>query len=492
MEEKKEKVTFRIDKVKNFSDWYNEILSRAEIVDKRYPIKGMDVLLPYGYGMHENIMNALERILNKNGHQKLLMPSLIPEEEFNKEAQHVKGFEGEVFWVTHGGLRELDMRLLLRPTSEVPLYHMFALWIRSHTDLPLKVYQTCTIFRYETKATKPLIRVREIPWNEAHTAHTSKEEAELQIQNAWKQYIELIQDYLGITGLTLTRPVWDKFPGAEYTTVMDALMPDGRVLQIAGIHNLGQNFSRIFDITYEDASGKRDLAYQTCYGVSTRLLAATLSIHGDNHGLVIPFPIAPLQVIIVPIIYKGTEQKIVEKCIEIENLLRKVGIQAKVDDDLNKTPGDKFYYWEMKGIPIRIEVGPKELNNKVLTVFRRDTRERTKISQEGCEDYILKLGKQILESSRKRSKDDLQKGIRCVNSLDELDEHIEKIGGFVKIPFCNIDDMKGNKCADKIKQKTTAEIRGVLYPKPEIVNDNEGCLICGKQAKHYVYVAKAY
>jgi prolyl-tRNA synthetase len=492
MEEKKQKVTFRIDKGKDFSGWYNEILSRAEIVDKRYPIKGMDVLLPYGYGMHENIMKGLERILNENEHQKLLMPSLIPEEEFKKEAQHVKGFEGEVFWVTHGGLRELDMRLLLRPTSEVPLYHMFALWIRSHTDLPLKVYQTCTIFRYETKATKPLIRVREIPWNEAHTAHTRKEEAELQIQNAWKHYLELIQDCLGITGLVLTRPVWDKFPGAEYTTVMDALMPDGRVLQIAGIHNLGQNFSRIFDITYEDAAGKRELVYQTCYGVSTRLLAATLSIHGDNHGLNIPFPIAPLQVVIIPIIYKGTEQKIMDKCIEIEGLLRKTGIRVKVDDDLNKTPGDKFYFWEMKGIPIRIEIGPKELDNKELTVFRRDTRKRARTSEKGCKDYILKLGRQILKSSREKSKKDLKKGIRYAGSLEELKEQIDKIGGFVKIPFCNIYDMGGNECADEIKQKTTAEIRGVLYPKPEIANDNERCLLCGRQAKHYVYVAKAY
>jgi prolyl-tRNA synthetase len=492
MEEKKQKVTFKIDKIEDFSEWYNEILSRAEIVDKRYPIKGMDVLLPYGYRMHENIMDALEKILNENGHQKLLMPSLIPEEEFKKEAQHVKGFEGEVFWVTHGGLRELDMRLLLRPTSEVPLYHMFSLWIRSHTDLPLKIYQTCTIFRYETKATKPLIRVREIPWNEAHTAHNSKEEAGQQIQNAWKHYIELIQDHLGITGLALTRPIWDKFPGAEYTTVMDALMPDGRVLQIAGIHNLGQNFSRIFDINYEDTTGKRALAYQTCYGVSTRLLAATLSIHGDTYGLVIPFPIAPIQVIIVPILYKGTEHKIMEKCIEIEDLLRKVGIRAEVDDDVNKTPGDKFYFWEMKGVPIRIEIGPKELQNKVLTVFRRDKRERTKIDQEGCEDEILGLGREILGSLRKRSTRALEKGIQCVRTLEGLEEHINKISGFIKIPFCDIEDVKANECAEGIKQKTTAEIRGVLYPTPEIAEDNDRCLICGKQAKHLVYVAKAY
>jgi len=492
MEEKKRKTTFGIDKSKDFSNWYNEILSRAEIVDKRYPIKGMDVLLPYGYRIHEGIMNALERILDDNGHEKLLMPSLIPEEEFKKEAQHVKGFEGEVFWVTYGGLRELDMRLLLRPTSEVPLYHMFALWVRSHTDLPLKIYQTCTIFRYETKATKPLIRVREIPWNEAHTAHIGKEEAELQIQNAWSHYLRLIQEYLGITGLTLTRPIWDKFPGAEYTTVMDALMPDGRVLQIAGIHNLGQNFSKIFDITYEDANGENKFVYQTCYGVSTRLLAATLSIHGDNLGLVIPFRIAPVQVIIIPIVFKGVEKGIIDECIKIEKRLRNAGIRAKVDDDKNKTPGEKFYFWEMKGVPIRIEIGPSELENKTISIFRRDNRERIETDQKECENYILELGESILKSLKDRSEGDLRDNVRYVDTFNELKATISKEGGFVKTPFCTIEEMQGKECAEKIKQETTAEVRGVIYPQPDIAGRGEKCVVCGKKAKHQVYVAKAY
>ncbi len=489
---KKQKITFNVDKTSNFSEWYNEILSVAEIVDNRYPIKGMDVLLPYGYRIFENIMSGLERILDGHGHQKLLMPTLIPEDEFKKEAKHVKGFEGEVFWVTRGGLRELDVRLLLRPTSEVPLYHMFALWIRSHTDLPLKVYQTCTIFRYETRATKPLIRIREIPWNEAHTAHNSKEDAVLQIQNAWNYYLELIRDHLGITGLALIRPVWDKFPGGDYTTVLDTLMPDGRVLQIAGIHNLGQNFSEIFDITYEDTDGKNKFVYQTCYGVSTRLLAATLSNHGDNRGLVIPFDIAPVQVIIVPIVFKRAEEKIMDKCLEIEKTLQNAGIRAKVDDNPSKTPGEKFYYWEMKGVPIRIEIGPEELEKETLTVSRRDTRKREKIPEKECGNIIQRLGNEILESLRRKSEAELQHNVRYAKSLEELKESVDKVGGFVKIPFCTVDTMDGKGCADRIKQETTAEVRGVLFPEPEVANENEKCLICGKHAEHYVYVAKAY
>ena len=492
MEAKKQRITFKIDKVNRFSDWYNEILSVAEIVDKRYPVKGMEVLLPYGYRTHENIMNMLEKILDSDGHQKLLMPSLIPEEEFKKEAEHVKGFEGEVFWITHGGLKELDTRLVLRPTSEVPLYYMFALWIRSHTDLPMKVYQTCTIFRHETRATKPLIRIREIPWNEAHTAHSTKEEAELQIRNAWNYYLELMRNHLGITGLALIRPIWDRFPGAEYTTVMDALMPDGRVLQVAGIHNLGQNFSKIFNITYEDAGGNRRFVYQTCYGVSTRLMAAMLSIHGDNYGLVIPFDAAPLQVVIIPIVFKGLQERVTDKCLEVEKILRNAGIRVKVDDNPNKTPGEKFYYWEMKGVPTRIEIGPGELDKGNLTVFRRDTRERTTIDEKGCEEYIIERGKRILESLRGKSEADLQDNIRCAKSFEELREYIDKIGGFVKIPFCTADALTGRECADIIKQKTTAEVRGTLFPEPEIACETDKCLVCGQKAQHYVYVAKAY
>jgi len=489
---KKQRITFNIDKVNKFSEWYNEILLVAEIVDNRYPIKGMDVLLPYGYRAYENIMNGLEKILDENRHQKLLMPTLIPETEFKKEAEHVKGFEGEVFWVTHGGLRELDVRLLLRPTSEVPLYHMFALWVRSHSDLPLMVYQTCTIFRYETRATKPLIRIREIPWNEAHTVHRNKEDAERQIQKAWNYYLELIKGHLGITGLTLIRPEWDKFPGAEYTSVMDALMPDGRVLQIAGIHNLGQNFSKIFEITFEDTDGRNRHAYQTCYGVSTRLLAATLSTHGDNHGLVIPFDIAPVQVIIVPIVFKDAEEKIMEKCLEVKKTLKSMGIRAEVDDNPGKTPGEKYYHWEMKGVPIRIEIGPKELGEGILTVFRRDTRKRVKTSKKDYGNYVHELGKEILESLRRESEAALQHSIRQARSLSELKEHINKTGGFVRIPFCTVNTPEGKDCADRIKQETTAEIRGALFPEPEVTSRTEKCLVCGKKAEHYVYVAKAY
>ena len=284
MEEDKD--ILNIGKEENFSEWYTEVLKRAEIVDQRYPVKGMDVFMPHGYAIHGKIMQILEKMWNETGHKKVLFPTLIPEKQFKKEEEHIKGFEGEVFWVTHGGLNKLDERLLMRPTSEVPMYYMFQLWIRSCADLPLKIYQTCTVFRHETKATRPLIRVREVAWNEAHTAHSTWEEADAQVREvAWRCYKELIEEHLALPGLQLKRPEWDKFPGADYTTVMDTLMPDGRVLQIVGNHLLGQNFSKAFGIQFEKEDGGKDYAYQTSYGVSTRLTSALLAVHGDKAGL---------------------------------------------------------------------------------------------------------------------------------------------------------------------------------------------------------------
>jgi len=270
------------------------------------------------------------------------------------------------------------------------------------------------------------------------------------------------------------------------------LMPDGRVLQAAGIHNLGQNFSKIFNIAYEDTDGKRKFVYQTCYGVSTRLMAAMLSIHGDNYGLVMPFDIAPLQVVIIPIVFKGVQEGVTERCLEVERSLRNGGIRVKVDDSPNKTPGEKFYYWEMKGVPIRIEIGPGELEKGTLTISRRDTRERTTIDQKGYENHIIELSKKILESLKREAEAKLRDNIRYAKSFDELREYIDKLGGFVKIPFCTASAMTGKKCADTIKQETTAEVRGILFPEPETAHENEKCLICDRKAQHYVYVAKAY
>ncbi|MEE8167357.1 MAG: proline--tRNA ligase [Candidatus Hydrothermarchaeales archaeon] len=483
-----EKDIFNIPK-ENFSTWYEEALKRAGIVDKRYPVKGMDVFLPYGYAIHENIINTLEDMWKESGHQKVLFPTLIPEDIFEKEAEHIRGFGGEVYWVTHGGERPLDVKLLMRPTSEVPMYIMFKEWIRSHADLPLKVHQTCTVFRYETRATKSLIRVREIPWNEAHSVHATWEEADKHVKEVWRYYELLVNDYLGLQALMLKRPEWDKFHGADYTTVMDALMPDGRMLQIVGNHHLGKKFAEAFDIKYEDEKGEKHYVSQASYGVSTRLTAAMLAIHGDTKGLALPFKIAPIQVVVVPIVYKGKEEKVMTKCREFVDRLKKAGIRAELDAK-DKTPGEKFYYWEMKGVPIRAEIGPRDVEKGIVTLVRRDTGEKSQMKEDSVED-IFALGKKILESLRDKAVKELTSRIKEASSLEEAADIIGK-RMIAKAAFCS-RDMDGEACAEAAKDRTDGgQIRGTLFPVPEKPGDKSSCIVCGKSAREIVYIAKAY
>ena len=275
----------------DFSAWYNDLLWRAEIMDVRYPVKGLYVWFPYGFALRKLVYQRLRDLLDRD-HQETLFPLLIPEQEFMKEAEHIKGFEEEVYWVTHGGTTPLEVKLALRPTSETAIYPMYALWVRSHADLPIKYYQIVNTFRYETKQTRPLIRLREITsFKEAHTVHATWEEAEEQVEEAIRLYREFY-DGLCIPTLVSKRPDWDKFPGADYTIAVDAIMPNGKTLQIGTVHHLGDHFSRTFNITYEDKNGEQKFAQQTCYGISERSIAALISIHGDDKGLILPPAVA--------------------------------------------------------------------------------------------------------------------------------------------------------------------------------------------------------
>ena len=304
-----------------FSEWFHNILEEAEIIDTRYPIKGMHVWLPQGFKIRKHTLNILKAILDED-HEEVLFPLLIPEDELAKEAIHVKGFEEEVYWVTHGGLSELNEKLALRPTSETAMYPMFSLWVRNHSDLPMKYYQVVNTFRYETKHTRPLIRVREITtFKEAHTVHATAEETEQQVKDAVKIYKKFF-DMLGIPYSVSKRPEWDKFPGALYTVAFDTIMPDGKTLQIGTVHNLGQTFAKTFDITYETATGEHEYVYQTCYGLSDRVIASVIGIHGDKSGLCMPPDIAPYQVVIVPIIFKKGGEEVLEFCRNLEEKLK--------------------------------------------------------------------------------------------------------------------------------------------------------------------------
>lgn len=429
--------------MENFSEWYSEILEKAEIYDVRYPIKGCGVYLPYGFKIRRYTFDILRRLLEEKGHEEVLFPLLIPEDLLAKEGEHIKGFENEVFWVTHGGKKPLEIKLALRPTSETPIYYMMKLWIKVHKDLPIKIFQIVNTFRYETKHTRPLIRLREImTFKEAHTAHTTMEEAENQVKEAIEIYREFFNE-LCIPVIVSRRPEWDKFPGAEYTVAFDTVFPDGRVIQIGTVHNLGQNFSRTFDLEFETLEGGKDYVYQTCYGISDRAIASIIAIHGDEKGLILPPNVAPIQVIIIPLLFKGKKEIVYDKTRKLYSLLKEAGVRVKIDDrDIR--PGRKFNDWELRGVPVRIEVGPKDIENKVVTIYRRDTGEKYHVGEDKIMDEILDLLEKIKDNMRKKAKEKIERYITIVDynadiPIEEIacrvKETLKEKKGIVLIPY---------------------------------------------------------
>ena len=473
--------------MENFSQWYHNILEEASIIDSRYPIKGMSVWLPKGFKLRKHIIEPLKKLLDKD-HEEVLFPLLVPEDELAKEGIHVKGFEDEVYWVTHGGQKELNKKLAIRPTSETAMYPMFSLWVRSHIDLPMKFYQVVNTFRYETKHTRPLIRVREITtFKEAHTVHTTKKGADEQVKEAIKIYKEFF-DTLAIPYLLSKRPIWDKFPGADYTMAFDTLMPDGKTLQIGTVHNLGQTFAKTFDITYETAESTHDYVYQTCYGLSDRVIASVIGIHGDEKGLRLPPQIAPNQVTIIPIIFKKGGEEVLNKCEEIKSSLESNNIRTSMDTrDIR--PGKKFYEWELNGSPIRIELGPRDLENNKAVIVRRDNLEKVEIDLES--DYVSKIEemfKEISENMKNQVWKKMNDSIISTKSLDNVNELIkdEKVVSFT---WCGNEE-----CGKVIEEITEIDILGTQSENSDYCKDIDGskCIHCGKEGKYTALMAKTY
>ncbi len=467
-----------------FSEWFHNILEEAEIIDTRYPVKGMHVWLPQGFKIRKHTLNILKEILDQD-HEEVLFPLLIPEDELAKEAIHVKGFEEEVYWVTHGGLTELNKKLALRPTSETAMYPMFSLWVRNHSDLPMKYYQVVNTFRYETKHTRPLIRVREITtFKEAHTVHATAEETEQQVQEAVKIYKKFF-DMLGIPYTVSKRPEWDKFPGAEYTVAFDTIMPDGKTLQIGTVHNLGQTFAKTFDITYETATGEHEYVYQTCYGLSDRVIASVIGIHGDKSGLCMPPNIAPYQVVIVPIIFKKGREEVMEFCRNLEEKLKSEANLRVYFDDRDIRAGKKYYEWEMRGVPLRIEVGPRDLENKKVVTYRRDTQEKEIIDydQLAISETTYEIIGDISLTMKDKAWESFENSIRSVDSIEEAADEMSKAGGIITFNWCGDKD-----CGKDIEEKVRVDILGVQ----ESDEENSRCINCDKPSKHLTLIAKTY
>jgi len=457
----------------NFDEWYNEIVEKAGLCDKRYPIKGMNVWLPYAWRIMRNIDEIIRKEMEKTGHEEVYFPLLIPESFFRKEEEHIKGFSREVFWVTHAGKNELEEKMLLRPTSETAMYPMFSLWIRSHADLPLKIFQIVNTFRYETKMTKAFIRVREIHFFEAHTVHKNYDEAEKQV----RQDIEIAREFfkkLAIPVIFSRRPDWDKFAGAEYSIGIDVLMPSMRSLQVGSIHQYKDNFSKAFDIKYEDVDGKHHHCHQTTYGMSERVLGAIIGIHGDKKGIVIPSSIAPLKVVIIPIIFKGKEEKIIEECKKVKEELESMGISSMVDIR-EKTPGNKFYDWELKGIPIRIEIGPRDIEKNVVTVVTRDG-----VRKELKRKEIYKIEDELKEFDERiyrKAEEFLKKHIWRMEKPERKD-------GIIEVPWCGKE-----KCGAIMEKELDMKSIGTPLEDEEV---KANCPVCNEKAVTWLRLARSY
>lgn len=468
----------------NFSEWFNEIVGAADIMETRYPVKGLYVWLPYGLKLRNSILAIIRNLLEEKGHKEVLFPLLIPETLFKKEADHIKGFEGQVYWVTHGGREKLDVKLALRPTSETSIYPMFALWIRSHADLPLKVFQVVNIFRYETKMTKPLIRLREVTtFKEAHTAHATVEEAEAQVREAVSIYKKIF-DELGVPYTICKRPSWDTFAGAVYSVAFDTLAPDGKTLQIGTVHNLGQNFSKVYGLSYETLKGDHEHVYQTCYGISERAVAATLMVHGDDKGLCLPPDIAPIQVVIVPIPYKESEASVEKFASAVKEELVATGLRVHLDNrDIR--PGEKYYYWEKRGVPLRLEIGPEDIAKDQVTIVPRDTGKRANISRKTIVNEVKQVLEKITKDIRERAWETFRESIKDVDSLVEAKKIIGGRGGIVRLHWCGQD-----ACGKEIAEKTGGDLLGEEF---ENTSSRSGtCPACSKTAKTSVLVAKTY
>ena len=466
--------------MENFDEWFHNILEQADITDSRYPIKGMAIWMPYGSQIRKHTMEIIKKLLDKD-HEEVLFPMLVPESELAKEGIHVKGFEDEVYWVTKGGSRQLNEQLALRPTSETAIYPMYALWIRSHIDLPIKYYQIVNTFRYETKHTRPLIRVREITtFKEAHTAHATKQESDEQIQDFIEIYKEFFDD-LGLSYLISKRPEWDKFPGADYTMAFDIIMPNGKTLQIGTIHNLGQTFAKTFDITFEDKDGEHKYVYQTCAGVSDRVIASIIGVHGDDKGLRLPPKVSPKQVTIIPILFKKGKEEVLAKCIEIKTQLESEGLRVQIDDrDIR--PGKKFFDWEIKGTPLKLELGPRDLENNITIAMRRDEGEKIELAlDDTLTDKVIDLLNETDENLKKSAWDFQTEHVKFTENIDEITDLVES-GNVVRFRWCG-DEAVGKE----IENKTGYDILGI---EKEI---NEGkCIASENDAKYIALIAKTY
>ena len=478
----KEDVGITVAKKEDFSEWYTQVVLKAELADYA-PVKGLIVLRPDGYSIWESLQRTFDGKFAENGIRNGFLPILIPESLLGKEQKHFAGFNPEVFWVTHSGTNKIGDRLALRPTSETLAYTMYSKWIQSWRDLPLKINFWNSALRAEIKATKPFLRTSEFLWQEGHTVHATGQEAEEEVMKILKIYADTVQEELAIPVVTGRKSEKEKFVGAVYTTTMESIMPDGKALQMGTSHFLGQNFSKPFEVKFADKDNIEHFAWQTSWGVSWRLIGAMIMVHGDDKGLVLPPNVAPIQIVIVPI-YKNQEQRdrIMPKA---EQIREELGGKARVHIDRREelSPGYKFNDWELKGVPLRIEIGPRDIEKQSMVIVKRYNHEKSSLSFTGIGDIMTILDEiqgRMLENARAQA----EANTIDVTDYDDFKLKIEERGGFLNAPWCGRAD-----CEAAIKDQTGAEIRVIPF---EGKRGDKRCIYCQEQSSSVPVFARGY
>ena len=469
-------------KEKNFSQWYIDVVRKAELADYT-SIKGCMVIRPYGYGLWENMQQGLDKRIKKTGHKNAYFPLFIPEHLLKKEAEHVEGFAPEVAWVTHGGSQKLEERMAVRPTSEAIICSLYSKWVKSYRDLPILINQWANIVRWE-KTTRLFLRTTEFLWQEGHTVHKTEEDAQEEtLKILFEVYRDYIENDLAIPVIVGKKTSKERFAGALNTYTLEALMTDGKVLQAGTSHNLGQNFAKAFNIKYLDEDQTEKYAWQTSWGTTTRLIGAIVMVHGDERGLKLPPKVAPIQLIIVPIMFDKTKKEVLDKAETLNSILSK-DFRVEIDARDEYKPGWKFNEWEMRGVPLRLEIGPRDMAKEQVVLVRRDTGEKQIVKEEKLTETVKNLLIEIQENLFNQAKKFLQENIREASDYSEFKKIIEDKKGIIKAYWC------GNReCEDKIKEETKASIRCIPFEE----NKTSGkCIYCGKKTSTWVYFARAY
>jgi prolyl-tRNA synthetase len=466
----------------DFSRWYLDVVRKAELADYS-PVKGCMVIRPYGYAMWEHLQRELDTRIKATGHVNAYFPLFIPESLLMREAEHVEGFAPQVAWVTKGGTEELEEKLIVRPTSETIIGVMYQKWIQSWRDLPVLINQWANVVRWE-KVTRPFLRTTEFLWQEGHTAHETEEEAQEETLKILALYKDVCENVLAVPVVDGRKSESEKFAGASRTYSIEALMGDGRALQAGTSHNLGQNFAKAFEIQFQGRDKSLQYAWTTSWGVTTRLIGALIMTHGDDSGLMLPPKVAPWQVVIVPIPRGNWKETVLPKCEEIRAQLTAAGIRVRLDADESQTPGWKFSEYEMRGVPLRLEIGPKDIEKNAVFAARRDTREKQSLPMDGLADRIHGLLDDIQAGLLAKARAFREEHTSRTASYDEFKQIMEGRPGFVVSPWC-----ESAQCEAEIKAETQATVRNIPFGQN---TPTEPCIKCGKPAQVYAWFAKAY